>query len=219
MVAVAAPALIKLNYDEEYRRALLDSDLALADSGLLVFLWRIATGRTLQKVSGLAYLKALLAREEVRGSIFWVLPSQAGMEKALEWLGQRGFPTSLEDCYIAETSKAEDYALLQQIERGKPQNIIVAIPGGSQEKVGLYLRSYLLYRPRIHCIGAALGFLTGEERPIPDWADRYALGWLWRIVSQPQMLLPRLGIACRVGVMVLKYRSELPPLRTRWVDR
>ena len=218
-MAVAAPALIKLNYDEEYRRSLLDADLTLADSGLLVFLWKLVTGRTLKKVSGLAYLKALLGREEVRRSMFWVLPSQTAREKTLEWLGRRGFPTSLEDCYVAAVSKAEDYALLQQIEQRKPQNIIVAIPGGSQEKMGLYLRSYLLYRPRIHCIGAALGFLTGEERPIPDWADRYALGWLWRIVSQPQMLLPRLGIACRVGVMVLKYRSQLPPLRTRWVDR
>ena len=35
LVAPASPALVKLNYDEEYRRALQQADLAIADSELL----------------------------------------------------------------------------------------------------------------------------------------------------------------------------------------
>ena len=44
-VMPASPALIKLNYDTEYRLALQKADLALADSGLLVLLWRLVSGR------------------------------------------------------------------------------------------------------------------------------------------------------------------------------
>ena len=45
MVAPASPALVKLNYDEEYRRALQQADLAIADSELLALVWKAATGR------------------------------------------------------------------------------------------------------------------------------------------------------------------------------
>ena len=34
--------------------------------------------------------------------------------------------------------------------------------------------------PAIHCIGAALGFLTGDQVRIPHWADQWILGWLFR---------------------------------------
>ena len=59
-VMPAAPALIKLNYDTDYRLALQKADLALADSSLLVLLWKLARRRRLNKISGITYLKCLL---------------------------------------------------------------------------------------------------------------------------------------------------------------
>ena len=82
----------------------------------------------------------------------------------------------------------------------------------------MYLREYLLYRPAIHCVGAALGFLSGAERPIPPWAERYQLGWFARLCAQPGMVIPRIGIAATLTAMVFKYRSEMPKLRPRWAD-
>src|ERR1700730_6924364 len=60
LVVPAAPALMKLNDDEEYRKAMQNADLALADSGLLALLWKMATGRKVTKISGITYLKHLL---------------------------------------------------------------------------------------------------------------------------------------------------------------
>ena len=65
------------------------------------------------------------------------------------------------------STSAQDYSILVKIEEEKPKHVVIAITGGGQEKLALYLRDYLLYRPSIHCIGAALGFLSGEEKPIP----------------------------------------------------
>jgi exopolysaccharide biosynthesis WecB/TagA/CpsF family protein len=222
MVVPASPALIKLKYDEDYRRALQNADLALADSGLVVALWRIATGRKLRKISGIAYLRCLLERDYIRsaGNSFWVVSSDNAKEKAIAWLGRRGLQLSAQNFHVAARrgDSAEDHVLLLQIEKQRPSHIAIALGTGIQEKLALYLREYLLYRPNIHCIGAALGFLTGEERPIPDWAERYNLGWLFRLLSQPRMFLPRLGIAYVLAKMVFKYRAELPPLQDRWVD-
>ena len=107
-----------------------------------------------------------------------------------------------------------------EIETRQPRDIVIAMAAGVQEQLGLYLRDYLHCQPRpnIHCVGAALGFLTGDQPPISEWADKHNLGWLPRLLSQPRMLIPRIGIAFALIGMVLKYRSELPPLRKRWTE-
>lgn len=222
VVIPAAPALMKLNYDEEYRRALQSADLALADSELLVLSWRWATGRRLKKISGISYFKHLVQQGEMQEgkSTFWIFASDAAKEKAIGWLGRQGVLIEDKNCFIASASpsSSQDYAILVRIEEDKPRHIVIAMAGGGQEKLALYLRDYLLYRPSIHCIGAALGFLSGDERTIPDWAERSHLGWLIRLFAQPRMLFPRIGIALALVWLVFKCRSELPKLKKRWAD-
>ena len=221
VVIPAAPALLKLKYDEEYRLALQRADLVLADSELLALLWRLVTQRRLRKISGISYLRSLLGDNEVRQNekLFVIVSSNAAKSKAIDWLRERGFPIDLEDCHAAGAAPHEqEHALLFEIEKRRPQHVIIALAGTGQEKLGLYLRDFLLFRPSIHCVGAALGFLTGIEHPIPEWAERFHLGWLLRLVSQPRMLLPRIGIALILTGMVFKYRSELPRLKPRWAD-
>ena len=222
VVIPAAPALIKLKYDDDYRRAMQGADLALADSGLLVLLARLVLGRSLKKISGISYFKRLFHHGGIQSgdSTFWVFGSEAAKEKGIGWLGEHGLRFEERNCFVAlePTSSSQDYALLVRIEEEKPRHVVIAMAGGGQEKLALYLRDFLLYRPSIHCIGSALGFLSGEESGIPEWAERSHTGWLTRLFAQPQMFFPRIGIALALVGMVLKYRSELPPLKKRWAD-
>jgi UDP-N-acetyl-D-mannosaminuronic acid transferase (WecB/TagA/CpsF family) len=64
--------------------------------------------------------------------------------------------------------------------------------------------------PSIHCIGAALGFLSGDQVNIPDWADRLFLGWLFRCLSQPAKFFPRYFKALRLLPLLLNNRENLP---------
>src|SRR5947209_20606525 len=77
-VVPAAPALANIHCDEDYRRALMESDLAIADSGFMVFLWRVLRRRKVVRTSGLQYLQILLDKKELRepGRLFLVLPSE-----------------------------------------------------------------------------------------------------------------------------------------------
>ena len=223
LVAPASPALLKLNHDEEYRRALQHADFAIADSELLVVVWRLATGRKLRKISGISYLRYLLQHGISKsGGVFWVVSSDSAKKKAFPWLVANGVLVEEQDFYVAANreARAEDYALLMEIEKRQPRDVIIAMGAGVQERLGLYLRDYLHCQPRpnIHCVGAALGFLTGDQPPISDWSDQHNIGWLPRLWSQPRMLIPRIGIAFALIAMVLKYRSELPPLRRRWTE-
>jgi UDP-N-acetyl-D-mannosaminuronic acid transferase (WecB/TagA/CpsF family) len=217
VVVPAAPAMVKLRYDPVFRTALTKADLAIADSGLMVLLWRSFQRRGITRVSGLAYLKELLRLPAMREKTFWILPSEAAAAKTMGWLRDAGFAPLPEDFYAAPFygKEVRDDALAALLDSRRPLNIVIGIGGGPQEKLGLFLRDHLRYRPAIHCIGAAIGFLTGDQIAIPNWADRFYLGWLFRLIAQPRVFVPRLWSACELPGLIARYGEELPPLKAK----
>ena len=217
LTAPSGTCFARLREDERYRRAVLAADLAIADSGLMVVLCHLFRRQRLQRISGLKYLKHLLATLKAAGTggVFWILPNERAAQNLLEWSGREALPITAEDCHVAPRYEIEvaDPNLLALIERGRPAHVIIAIGSGAQEKLGRYLREHLSYRPAIHCIGAALGFLTGDQIAIPDWADRVLLGWLWRLFAQPRTFVPRLSRGLELPWLLWKYGEKLPPMR------
>ncbi len=218
LVIPASPALLKLKFDDEYRRALASADLALADSALLTRAAGIVTRARVPKISGQRYLARLSERADLAldQSSLWVVSSETARERAARWLRDRGFAETSDPIRVFAGDGRHD--LLLQLEERRSRHVILALGSGYDEPLALYLREYLLYRPSIHCVGSALDFVTGAERAIPHWAEQSNLGWLLRLASQPRMLLPRIGIAISVAAMVLRYRTEMPPRRRRWED-
>ena len=217
LVAPAAPSIIALTRDEAYRRAILSADLAIADSGFMVMLWKFFTGETIPRISGLEHMKRLLEHDSTRerGSILWVVATERSREKLREFLRQSDLPATAADVYIAPkyNRPIEDEALLGGVRRSRPRHIVIAVGGGIQDQLGRYLLDRLDYRPAVHCIGAALGFLTGDQVRIPDWADKLYLGWLFRCVAQPRIFIPRFWSARRLPSLIFKWREKLPPLK------
>ena len=108
----------------------------------------------------------------------------------------------------------EDPKLVSIIEQRKPKHIIIGIGGGMQDKLGSYLKHQLTYRRGIYCIGAAPGFVTGDQIVIPMWADRFFVGWIFRIIGRPRDYLTRYWKARLLPLLILKYGTRIPQLRT-----
>jgi N-acetylglucosaminyldiphosphoundecaprenol N-acetyl-beta-D-mannosaminyltransferase len=251
VVAPAAPSFVALQDDPDYRRAIADADLAIADSGWMVNFWWLLQRERLTRISGLKFFKCLLELLEVRtaGNLFWVLPSETAKQKTLAWAQSEGFPLTSDDLYVAPrylegrppcrpssdfaalttqqpgrdpasavpygvASSArpsiEDTKLLGIVHARKPKHIVIAIGGGMQDKIGNYIKQNCRYRPGIYCIGAAPGFVTGDQVRIPMWADRFFVGWIFRIFAQPRTLGPRFWGARRLPWLILRYGRELP---------
>jgi len=219
LIAPSGTCFSRLREDERYRRAILAADLAIADSGLMVVLCRLFRHESLQRISGLKYLKHLLAtlKGAARAEVFWIVPSVRARQKLLDWSWREAFRIADEDCYVARCYRFDvaDPTLVALIERRRPAQVIIAIGSGAQEKLGYYLRETLSYRPAIHCIGAALGFLTGDQIAIPDWVDRVFLGWFWRLFAQPRTFVPRLSRGLELPWLLWKYGESLPPMKRR----
>jgi UDP-N-acetyl-D-mannosaminuronic acid transferase (WecB/TagA/CpsF family) len=213
IVVPAAPALVDLPTNAAYRESVEKSDFAITDSAFMVILWRLFTGQSVPRISGLKLLRGLLASDGLNeeGSSVWIMPSKAEMEVNLSWLKLNGYPVTAEHCYIApvySNGAVSDPELLAWIEARRPRYIIINIGGGSQERLGFFLKEHLSYRPSIICVGAAVAFITGLQANIPAWADSWALGWLFRCVHAPGKFIPRYWKALRLVAILSRYRDR-----------
>ena len=172
------------------------------------------------------------------GAVLWVVPTERSKAKLLDFLSkgtglQLGdslpapledrarrtgavCPVAADDIYVAPKygCNVQDDVLLGDVKRRRPRHLVIAVGGGIQDKLGRYLLEGLNYRPAVHCIGAAIGFLTGDQIRIPAWADRYYVGWLFRLFAEPTVFVPRFWSARELPWLIWKYRDRLPPLRS-----
>jgi UDP-N-acetyl-D-mannosaminuronic acid transferase (WecB/TagA/CpsF family) len=215
LVVPAAPALKDLPGNADYRDALLNADLAITDSAFMVLIWNFMSRNRIPRVSGLEYLKELLLEADVRkpGNTLWIMASPESARTNLAWLRSEGIVIGELDIYLAPLYKGEikDEVLLQKMSAHRYKHVIVTVGGGTQERLGLYMKRKLDYLPAIHCIGAAIAFLSGDQVNIPVWADRVGLGWLLRCLSRPRAYVPRYWAARKLVWLMIKYKTELPP--------
>jgi N-acetylglucosaminyldiphosphoundecaprenol N-acetyl-beta-D-mannosaminyltransferase len=214
LVVPAAPALKNLADDPAYREALQAADLVITDSAFMVIIWNRLKRDSIRRVSGLKYLSSLLKQPDFYrpGGSFWIMASEESARRNSAWLRRQGIELAAADRYIAPLygKTIEDPALLQLIDERRPRHIVVTIGGGTQERLGVYLKGELNCKPAIHCVGAAIAFLSGDQVQIPVWADRMYLGWLLRCISNPPRYMPRYWDARKLLSLMMKYGSSLP---------
>ena len=219
LVIPAAPALKDLDHNLDYRESLLNADLAITDSAYMVLIWNRLQSTPIKRLSGLEYLRELLLESDVRqpGNTLWIMASPISAKRNLAWLAGQGITIPEDNIYMAPiygSGSISDPALLERLSRLRPQHVIVTIGGGTQERLGLYLKRNLDYRPAIHCIGAAIAFLSGDQVHIPVWADKFYLGWLFRSVAEPKRYVPRYWGAFKLLPLILRHRESLPDLKS-----
>ena len=214
LVVPSAPSFMEIVRNEEYRDAVTNADVAITDSALMVLLWNWLENDSIGRLSGLKYIRALLQEEEVRtpGRTFWVMAGRKSAEKNLSWLKSQGIEVPAECVYYAPlyTGKIEDPELIEKLQLLRPKHVVITVGGGTQERLGFYLKRNLENLPAIHCIGAAIAFLSGDQVRIPNWADRLYLGWLFRCISSPRRYVPRYFSALRFIPLLWRYREHLP---------
>jgi UDP-N-acetyl-D-mannosaminuronic acid transferase (WecB/TagA/CpsF family) len=140
------------------------------------------------------------------------MPSPESAARCVAWLAKKNIQAHPADVYVAPLYGAEmaDETLLEKLRIRRPDHVVIALGGGTQERLGLYIKRSLDYRPAIHCIGAAIAFLTGDQVYIPVWSDRLYLGWLFRCLSEPRRYVTRYWRARKLVSLLIRYRNTLP---------
>ena len=209
----AAPALVTIKEDKTYYKALLNSDIVIPDSGYMVLIWNILFKNKLKKISGLEFVNYFLTQKDIinTGKLFLINPTDFDGQINTDYLNNCNFSINIQDCYTAPFYKNNVYdeVLLAKIEEEKPKWILINIGGGTQEKLGLYLKENLSYKPAILCTGAALAFKTGRQVRIPKWVDQIYLGWLSRSIANPKLFIPRYLKGFKLLNLIIHYKSNV----------
>jgi N-acetylglucosaminyldiphosphoundecaprenol N-acetyl-beta-D-mannosaminyltransferase len=218
LVAPSGPNLAKeLVQDNAYRQAVRGAEVVLTDSAVMLAAYRLRTGRQLPRHSGLKFIDAFLKQTLLResGEVFWVLPNAQEGGTITRWLRNHGWPVDPSNVYVAphyQKGAIKDERLLQVLEKARPKVVVLNLAGGKQEVLGAWLKSRLGPGVGIVCTGAAIAFLAGTQAPIPTWADRAGLGWLFRCLFQPAKFVPRYWQALPLLPLVWRFRQQLPPM-------
>ena len=219
LVVPSAPTLKDLDSNSDYRDSILNADLAITDSAFMVLIWNKLQRESIRRLSGLEYIRELILEPDVRqpGNTLWIMASPVSAQRNRDWLAGQGITIPDDNIYLAPiyspSGPIVDEPLLERLNRIRPQHIVITVGGGTQERVGLYLKRNLDYRPAIHCIGAAIAFLSGDQVHIPIWADKLYLGWLIRSFSEPTRYIPRYWHARALYSLMRRYRDRLPELK------
>jgi N-acetylglucosaminyldiphosphoundecaprenol N-acetyl-beta-D-mannosaminyltransferase len=215
LVVPAAPGLINIKTDRQYFKSLLDADIAIADSGYMALIWNLSHKQKVNRISGLGFLNAFFADKEViaTSNILLVDPTPKDAEANMNYLKSIGFKLDANASYLApmyDKSNVIDPELLSIVKQKRPAYVILNLGGGTQEKIGAYLKENLDYKPAIICTGAAIAFLTGRQASIPNWADKFFLGWLFRCIEKPKLYIPRYIKAFKLVVLMIQFGKKSP---------
>ncbi|CAM3838556.1 WecB/TagA/CpsF family glycosyltransferase [Flavobacterium branchiophilum] len=208
----AAPGLANIPNDAHYYQALLHSDIIIPDSGYMTLIWNLFFSPKLHKISGLEFINYFIDNISSlkNKKIFLINPSDLDGQINQKYFGSLGHTISDQNVYTAPfyEQNTHDEQLLNQINLQKPDWIIINIGGGTQEKLGLFLKQNLFYKPVIICTGAALAFKTGRQVQIPKWIDYIYLGWLHRCISSPKNYIPRYWNSFKLFFLLIKYQNK-----------
>lgn len=215
LVAPSGPGLASVEDDSDYTNALRSADYVIADSGFMVLSLKMLGRNSPARVSGLRLIRALLScpRFMSADQVLWVLP-ESDMELSLRTLLNARSADNIDNhhfClapYYKGRGPIEDDELRAYIDAGDYRWVVLCVAGGKQEKLGAYLRDNLSGSPAILCLGAAIAFETGDQANIPEWADRFSLGWLFRLVDNPRLYWPRYVAAFGLLRLLLRDRRS-----------
>tara|TARA_B110000305_G_C19289009_1_gene563213 strand:- start:24 stop:737 length:714 start_codon:yes stop_codon:yes gene_type:complete len=208
VVLPSGPGLSTLRNDLNYKIALQNSDIVLFDSGFFCILLSVLKNIKVKKFSGYKLLKNLIKDlKKSKKKLFLIDPDQNQSKINKKYLDLKNLSQYVAPQY--RRKKIEDKKLLNILITQKPEYIIINLGGNTQEVLGYYLKQKLKYKPIIICSGAAISYFTKEQAPISDLIDNFYLGWLFRILLNPLIFLPRYISAIKLFFIVLNNKAAV----------
>lgn len=180
--------------DQEFREALLKSDVLLPDGVGIVLALRVLKIRRLEKIAGYDLLLYELNRlNKSAGKCFFL----GSTEKVLQRIEERvknEYPNIVLSCYSPPFKDVftdeENTDMINRINSFSPDVLLIGMTAPKQEKWAVKHFDILDAR-HICSIGAAFEFYAKTKRRSPQWLITIWLEWFHRLVKEPVRLWRR----------------------------
>lgn len=207
LITVNPEFVMAAQRDENFRQAINEAALVVADGVGVVWATRYLKAPTPERITGVDTLVALARRCAAAGYRIYLLGAASGVaEEAATCL--RGLAPGLQiaGVYSGSPAPAEEEAIIERVRAARADVLCVAYGAPAQD---LWIARNLSRLPVALAVGVggAYDFISGRQRRAPRLMQHLGIEWLYRLYREPwrwrrMLALPR--FATRV---VLKGRA------------
>jgi len=178
--------------DARFAEAMQQADLAVPDGISVVMASRVLGEPIPERVTGGDLMERMCREAAHYGFRVFFLGGLPGAARMAAFNLRRRYP-SLNICgtYCPpcgfEKSPAEQAHILREIEQSAPDLLCVAF-GAPKQEIWMQENRSRLRVGAILPVGAAFDTQAGLRRRAPQWIQRLALEWLFRLMSEPRRL-------------------------------
>ena len=193
--------------DPAYLHILQTADLVFADGTGILLASRWLRKSLPERVRGVDMTLQLL--DTVRGTdkTVYLLGAAAGVaEKAAQKLAESGVTVAGARDGFFEEGAAKEAEILAELNRIKPNILIVGMGMPRQEKWAFAHKDKLPCKVML-CVGGTIDVLAGNAKLAPAWLRAIGLEWLYRLLMQPSRAKRMLALP-RFALLVLRQRRQ-----------
>jgi N-acetylglucosaminyldiphosphoundecaprenol N-acetyl-beta-D-mannosaminyltransferase len=188
--------IMAAQHDAEFRRILNRSALNLPDSVGVVWAARHLGHPLRERVAGSDLVGLIADRAQTTDWRIFLLGAAAGVaERAATILRERYPQTHIAGAY-AGSPRPEDEAGIAARIRSSGADVLLVAYGAPQQDKWIARNIEQTGVSVAMGIGGSLDFIAGTQKRAPQWMQRLALEWLYRLVREPwrwrrQLALPK----------------------------
>jgi N-acetylglucosaminyldiphosphoundecaprenol N-acetyl-beta-D-mannosaminyltransferase len=180
--------------DPALRKIHNEAGMVTPDGVPLVYFLRLTGKKRARRVYGPDLMREMTAISGRRGYRQFYYGGDVGVAEKLKSTLVRSVPgLQVVGTFcppFREMTPTEDKAVVDMINAARPHIVWVGLSTPKQER---WMAAHLgrLDAPVMIGVGAAFDFLAGTKRQAPQWMQRHALEWLFRLCSEPRRLWRR----------------------------
>lgn len=180
--------------DDEFKKALEDSDILLPDGIGIVWAEKFLNGNVIKKIAGYDLFLFLMEQlEKDNGTVFFLGASNDTLNK-IEEKCKKDFPNvafgGYSPPYKSVFTEKDSKAMCDAVNTIKPDVLFVGMTAPKQEKWVHQFKDQLQAR-NICAIGAVFDFYAGNVERSSDFWINLGLEWLPRLLKEPKRLFYR----------------------------
>lgn len=177
--------------DKKYRQILSISDIVYPDGISIVWAARILGYSLPERVNAADFFERFCKEAQDRKiSLYLLGGSENTIKKAIERLKANYPRLKVRGSYNGYFSEDEEIKIIDEINRQRPNILIVGLGAGKQEK-WIFRNLNKLDVNVVWAVGGLFNLLSGELKRAPRWMINGGLEWLFRLYQEPRRLWHR----------------------------
>ncbi len=211
-----ADFLVNARRNRRLQEILSECDLVLADGMPLVWASRVMGSPLPERVAGVDLVLALAQRSAQRGYRVFLLGASPESSAAVAAHLTAEFP-ELNICGrlsppVTPLEQMDDRAILDAIEKARPDILLVAF-GNPKQELWIHRNRKRLKTAVAIGVGGTFDLLGGSLPRAPRWMQNHGLEWMFRLLQEPKRLARRYaadawGLATSLSVQLCAFVAQ-----------